>query len=44
MSEKKQEKMVEFEPDLIILTNSIYENEIRQQVAEMNLQCQFDSL
>lgn len=36
------EFLIEFQPDLIILTNPIYEHEIRQQVASMNLQCQFD--
>ena len=40
----KPEKMVEFQPDLIILTNPIYENEIRQQVAELKLECKFDSI
>ena len=36
--------MIEFQPDLIILTNPIYEAEIRQLVASMNLECQFDSV
>ena len=38
------ERLLDIQPQLIILTNPIYEQEIRQQVAEMNLDCQFDIL
>ncbi len=36
------EQLVGFRPDLIVLTNPIYESEIRNQVAELNIECDFD--
>ncbi len=35
------ESLVEYRPDVIILTNATYANEIRQQVNGLELDCEF---
>jgi SAM-dependent methyltransferase len=35
------ESLVEYRPDVIILTNATYENEIKQQVNRLGLDCEF---
>lgn len=35
------ESLVEYRPDVIILTNATYENEIKQQVNHLGLDCEF---
>ncbi len=35
------EALTDYQPDVIIITNGLYEQEIRQQVAELGMNCEF---